>query len=314
VLLAAKLGLADLLNDGPVSIGDLARATDTHPGSLYRLMRALASREVFSEDADGRFSLTGMADPLRSDAPNSARTWALFSGSEANLLTWANLEHSVRTGRPAFEHVYGKAWFDYLDEQPDLAAIFNDLMTGETTDEAAAIVAAHDFSSYQRIVDVGGGHGALLALILDRHPHASGVLFDLPQVIASARGPLDLHFAQRRATKTAGDFFDAVPPGGDAYVLKYIVHDWDDDRAVTILTNCRQAMAEDGRVLLAEMVLPPRNVPSPAKWLDLTMLLYFHSRERTEAEYRELLRQAGLQLVTVTPTASPFSILEAVRS
>src|SRR5829696_7029229 len=153
VLLAAKLGIADLLSDGPVSISDLARATDTHPGSLYRVMRALASREVFSEDADGRFALTDMADPLRSDAPNSARTWALFSGSEANLLTWANLEHSVRTGRPAFEHVYGKAWFDYLDEQPDLAAIFNDLMTGGTTDKAAAIVAAHDFSSYRQVVD-----------------------------------------------------------------------------------------------------------------------------------------------------------------
>ncbi|MDQ4075618.1 MAG: helix-turn-helix domain-containing protein [Chloroflexota bacterium] len=314
ILLAAKLGIADLLQDGPLSIAELARETDTHGSSLYRLMRALASRGVFRENADGRFALTELADPLRRNAPNSIRTFALFDGSQANLLTWANLEYSVRTGQPAFEHLYGKSWFDYLDEQPELAKIFNDVMTSGTTADAAAIVAAHDFSAYHKIVDVGGGHGALLALILDRNPQASGVLFDAPQVIASARGALDDYLAQGRAEKVAGNFFEAVPQGGDAYVLKFIVHDWDDDRAVTILENCRQAMAENGRVLLVEMIIPPGNVPSPAKFLDLTMLLYLHSRERTEDEYRDLLRQAGLRLVKATPTASPFSIIEAVRA
>ncbi len=314
VLLAAKLGIADLLSDGPLPITELARGTDTHALSLYRVMRALASHGVFREDADGRFSLTAMAAPLRSDAPEGVRPLALWMGSDANLLTWANLEYSVRTGKPAFEHVYGKAWFDYLDEQPELAKIFNDLMTGATTDEGAAIVAAHDFSPYQRIVDVGGGHGALLALILDRNPQVTGVLFDAPQVIASAHGALDEHVAQGRAEKTAGNFFEAVPQGGDAYVLKYIVHDWDDERAVTILTNCRQAMAEDGRVLLVEMSIPSGNVPSRGKWIDLTMLLFLHSRERTEDEYRDVLQQAGLHLVKITPTASPFSIIEAVRA
>ena len=311
ILVAANLGLADLLKDGPLSIADLAEATGTHAGSLYRMLRALASRGIFSEDADGRFSLTALADPLRSDAPDSIHNWALFVGSEAELQTWAHLSYSVRTGKPAFEHVFGKRWFDYLDEQPEMARIFNHLMTGGSTSDAAAIIEAYDFSVYRKIVDIGGGHGALLAHILEQNPQSSGVLFDAPSVIAGATGAIDTQVNQGRAEKVAGNFFEAVPNGGDAYVLKYIIHDWDDERAIMILKNCRQAMAENGRVLLVEMVIPAGNAPSPGKFLDLEMLLYFHSRERTEAEYRDLLQQAGLELITITPTASPFSIIEA---
>ena len=314
ILVAANLGLADLLKDGPLSIADLAEATGTHARSLYRMLRALASRGIFSEDADGRFSLTALADPLRSDAPDSIHNWALFVGSEAELQTWAHLSYSVRTGKPAFEHIFGKGWFDYLDEQPEMAQIFNHLMTGGSTSDAAAIIEAYDFSVYRKIVDVGGGHGALLAHILAQNPQSSGVLFDAPSVIVGATGAIDTHVDQGRAEKVAGNFFEAVPNGGDAYVLKYIIHDWDDERAVMILKNCRQAMAENGRVLLVEMVIPAGNAPSPGKFLDLEMLLYFHSRERTEAEYRDLLQQAGLELITITPTASPFSIIEAAAS
>ena len=313
VLLVARLGIADLLANGPRTVDDLARDTDTHPGALYRVLRALASRGMFHEAPDGRFSLTAAAAPLRRDHPESVYAWAVFSGSVENLRTWANLEHSVRTGQPAFEQEYGTAWFDYLDDQPGLATIFNDLMTENTRGDSAAIVAAHDFTGYRTIVDVGGGHGALLATILAQCPAATGILFDAPQVITSAAGPLDRYVTEGRASMVAGNFFESVPPDGDAYILKFIVHDWDDAHAITLLRNCRQAMTDGGRVLLVEMVVPPGNVPSPAKWLDLTMLLYFHSRERTEAEYRAVLGHAGLDLVSVTPTASRFSILEAVR-
>jgi hypothetical protein len=258
---------------------------------------------VFQEEPDGRFALTSLADPLRKSSPQSLCTWALFAGGESERLCWANLEYSVRTGKPAFEHLYGKGWFDYLEEQPQQAKIFNALMTGGSAADGAAIVAAHDFSVYQKIVDVGGGHGALLGQILEKNPQAVGVLFDAPSVIA---GALIEH-----AECVGGDFFEAVPEGGDAYVLKYIVHDWDEERALTILKNCRQAMAPGGRVLLVEIVLPPGNTPSQGKFLDLTMMLYFHSRERTESEYRELLAKAGLRLVRTTPTTGNFSVLEA---
>ena len=311
ILVAANLGLADLLKNGPLSIADLAEATGTHARSLYRMLRALASHGIFSEDADGRFSLTALADPLRSDAPDSIHNWALFVGSEAELQSWAHLSYSVRTGKPAFEHIFGKGWFDYLDEQPEMARIFNHLMTGGSISDAAAIIEAHDFSIYRKIVDIGGGHGALLAHILEHNPQSSGVLFDAPSVIAGATGAIDTQVNQGRVEKVAGNFFEAVPNGGDAYVLKYIIHDWDDERAIMILKNCRQAMAENGRVLLVEMVIPAGNAPSPGKFLDLEMLLYFYSRERTEAEYRDLLQQAGLELITITPSASPFSIIEA---
>ena len=217
ILVAANLDLADLLKDGPLSIADLAEATGTHAGSLYRMLRALASRGIFSEDADGRFSLTALADPLRSDAPDSIHNWALFVGSEAELQTWAHLSYSVRTGKPAFEHVFGKSWFDYLDEQPEMARIFNHLMTGGSKSDAAAIIEAHDFSIYRKIVDIGGGHGALLAHILEHNPQSSGVLFDAPSVIAGATGAIDTQVNQGRAERAAGNFFEAVPNGGDVY-------------------------------------------------------------------------------------------------
>ena len=311
ILVAANLGLADLLKNGPLSIADLAEATGTHPRSLYRMLRALASRGIFSEEADGRFSLTALADPLRSDAPDSIRNGALFAGSEAELQTWAHLSYSVRTGKPAFEHLFGKGWFDYLDEQPEMAQIFNDLMTGGSTSDGTAIIEAHDFSVYRKIVDIGGGHGALLAQILEQNGQSSGVLFDAPSVIAGAKGAIDTQVNQGRASKVAGNFFEAVPNGGDVYVLKYIIHDWDDEQAIMILKNCRQAMAENGRVLLVETVIPDGNAPSIGKFLDLEMMLYFYSRERTESEYSDLLQQAGFEVIKITPTASQFSIIEA---
>ena len=311
VVVAAQLCVADLLARGPRSIADLSAATAADAPSLYRVLRALASRGLFREDDDQRFSLTPLAEPLRQDAAHSIRPQALWCGSEAYRRTWGHLAYSVRTGEPAFDHVHGKPFFDYLAEQPAFAKIFNDVMTSASSDEGAAIAAAHDFSGYRRIVDVGGGHGALLAAVLDRYPRPLGVLFDLPDVVETARGAIDSHIAAGRVEKLAGDFSEAVPPDGDAYLLKWIVHDWDDEAAIRILTNCRTAMAPAGTVLVVEVVIPQGTAGSDATRLDTTMLVFTGSRERTEREYRELLHRAGLTLAKTTPTASPFTILEA---
>jgi hypothetical protein len=310
-VVAAQLGVADLLASGPRSIVDLSAATGVDAQSLYRVLGALASRGLFREDDGKRFSLTPLAEPLGQDAPHSIRPQALWSGSEAYRRTWGDLAYSVRTGRPAFDHVYGKPFFDYLAEDPAFAKIFNDVMTSDSSDEGASIAAAHDFSGYRRIVDVGGGHGALLAAILDRYPGPLGLLFDLPDVVDTARGAIDRHIAAGRVEKVAGDFSEAVPDAGDAYLLKWIVHDWDDEAAIRILTNCGTAMAPAGKVLLVEVVIPQGTAGSDATRLDTTMLVFTGSRERTEGEYRELLHRAGLTLVKIAPTASPFSILEA---
>ncbi len=314
ILVAVKLGIADLLKDGPRTIIDLAKATGSHSRSLYRMMRALASRGMFSEGADRRFSLTSLASPLLADAPDSVRTWALWIGSEVNLRTWADLSYSVRTGQPAFEHMYGKALFDYLGEQPEMAKIYNNLMTSGVSGDGAAIANGHDFSSYRKIVDIGGGHGAQLAYILERYTGLYGVLFDAPPVIAGVKGAIVEYIAQGRAEKVAGNFFEAVPNGGDVYMLRQVIHDWDDEQAAAILRNCRRAMAENGKILIVEEVIPPGNEPSSGKFTDLNMLLYVGGLERTETEYRDLLQQAGLVLARTITTASSFSIMEAVPS
>jgi O-methyltransferase domain len=196
-------------------------------------------------------------------------------------VTWGDLGYSVRTGQPAFDHVYGKPFFDYLAEDLALAKIFNDVMTSASSDEGAAIAAAHDFSGYRRIVDVGGGHGALLATVLDRYQGPLGVLFDLPDVVQTAHGAIDSYIAAGRVEKMAGDFSEAVPLGADAYLLKWIVHDWDDEAAVRILTNCRTAMAPTGKVLLVEVVIPEGTAGADSTSLDTTMLVFTGSRERS---------------------------------
>jgi hypothetical protein len=311
VVAAAQLGIADLVKDGPRSPADLAELSGTHEPSLYRLMRYLASRGIFVEGADQRFSMTASAEPLREDHPQSIRAFALFCGSEFYQRAWGGLADSVRTGQPAFERVYGKPFFDYLAEHSDMAQIFNGVMTRGTLREATAIADRHGFNRYRTIVDVGGGHGTLLAQILDLHPDPVGVLFDSPEVIAGAHGSIDTHVAGGRMQTVAGDFFEAVPTGADAYLLKSIIHDWDDEQAVAILKNCRAAMAADARVLIVDLIVAEGNVESAAKHRDMTMLVFLHGRERTQDEYRHLLARAGLRLVQTTPTDSGLSIIEA---
>lgn len=312
IFVAAKLGIADLLVDGPKSSDELAAAVGAHPGALYRTLRALAGLGIFHEIEGRRFDLTPLAEPLRSDVPGSVRAWATVCGDDWHLRMWSEILYSVKTGLGAFPHVHGVGAFEYFQQHPEKGAVFYEAMTNLTAQVSAAVLAAYDFSGLRRIVDVGCGNGTFTTAILGTHPHLASTLFDLPPVIEQARGVVAAAGLAGRCDFAAGDFFQSVPAGGDAYVLKNIVHDWNDELAVTLLRNCRQAMAADGRVLIVEMVVQPGNDPSPAKMFDITMMVAEGGQERTEAEHRQLLQAAGLRLSRVVPTPSPVSVIEAL--
>jgi SAM-dependent methyltransferase len=308
---AAKLGLADLLRDGPRGSDDLAAAVGAHPGALYRVLRALASLGIFREVEAGRFAMTPLAEPLRSDVPGSVRAWATVCGEDWHLRMWSDILYSVRTGLGAFPHVYGMGSFEYFQQHQEAGAVFYQAMTDLTAQVSAAVLAAYDFSGLHRIVDVGCGNGTFTEAILQGYPQLTSTLFDIPPVIEAARGVLGAAGLAGRCDFSAGDFFASVPSGGDAYVLKNIVHDWSDERATLLLANCRRAMPAHGRLLIVEMVVQPGNDPSPAKMFDITMLVAEGGQERTEAEHRRLLRAAGFELSRIVPTPSPVSVIEA---
>jgi hypothetical protein len=308
----AKLGIADLLRDGAKHSEELAQAVGAHPRTLYRVLRALASLGVFAEDQAQRFHLTPLADLLRTDNPESLRALAIFYGEAWVWHAEGALLYSVRTGQAAFHQVHGMGPFDYYAQHADAAACFNAAMTSLSGQELAAVIAAYDFAGMATIVDVGGGQGALLAEILQTYPQMHGVLFDLPAVVESAQPLLEAEGVAARCTRVAGDFFHTIPGGGDAYILKRVIHDWDDAPAEAILTHCRRAMAAHSRLLLMERVIPPGNAPSLGKLADITMLLHYGALERTEAEYRALLEAAGFTLGRIIPTQTPLSIIEGV--
>lgn len=311
VTLAAELGIADLLANGPRSSDDLARTTSTHPGSLYRLLRLLSVFGVFSEVEPHRFEQTPLSELLRSGTPGSMRAWMRMVGLPAWGPMFAEAMHSVKTGEPSFKRSAGVEFFDYVTAHPREGEIFNEAMTAFGQGVVAAVVQAYDFGNIRRLVDVGGGHGSLMAAILQAHPHLNGTLFDLPHVVEGARSALSAAAVADRCEIAGGDFFESVPPGGDAYVLKWIIHDWDRDRAVAILRNCRRAMNPTGRLLLIESVIPGPDEPHPGKIMDFIMLLGLGGQERTEQQYAGLLREAGFDLSKVVPTASPMSVIEA---
>jgi hypothetical protein len=304
----AKLGITDQLQDGAKPVETLAEATQTHAGSLRRVLRALASMDVFAEEDDGRFGLTPLSNCLRTGVPGSLRAFAIMLGEPAHRRPWDEVLYSVRTGRSAFEHVFGMPHFRYFAEHPEAARVFNEGMTSRSGQENDAIVSAYDFSALKTVIDIGAGEGTLLAAILQSSTKTRGVLFDLPHVIAAART------AQvARCDFREGDFFDAVPEGGDAYILKKVIHDWDDERASLILSNCRKAMPATGRLLLVEPIVPAGNTASFNKLLDVLMLIWTSGgRERTEAEHGALLMSTGFKPVRVVPTKSLLSIIEAV--
>jgi C-methyltransferase len=309
---AAELGIADALAAGPLTASDLARDVGADPDAVNRLMRALVGRGVFRRRRDGTYALNKLADTLRTDAPVSMRAAAMFYGSPQHREYWSNLADSVRTGKAIVPVLLGKGFFDHLNDDVRLAALFHGAMTSISGMAEHTIVAAYDFKRCQTIVDVGGGHGRLLAAILSAAPPARGVLYDLPEVVADAPAQLRKLGAAERVRVEAGSFFESVPAGADAYVLKHIIHDWPDDEAVAILNNVRAACGANATVLLAEFVIPEHDRDFPGKWGDLEMLLGVNGRERTAAEYRALLARSGLRMTRIVPTASPFSLVEAV--
>lgn len=311
IYVAAKLGLADLLAAGPKTADELAKAAGVHSRSLYRLLRALASFGIFAEDAKGCFGMTALAEQLLSDKPHSLRPFALSYGESWWWGAWGGLLHSVRTGETAFDHVHGRGVFDYLGDDEEAAAIFNANMTAMTKTEAQAVVAAYDFSGVGVLVDVGGGHGALTAAILKKHSRTRAIVFDRPSVIEGAENHLAKEGITDRYQLVSGDFFESIPRGGDIYTLKDIVHDWNDERVIAILYNCRRAMTKEATLLIMERVIPPGNEPALGKMIDINMLVMTGGMERTESEYRKLLDSAGFVLDRVVPTSGETSVIEA---
>lgn len=309
---AAKFGIADQLKDGPRSVEQMADATSTNADALYRLLRALASKGIFAEGEPRQFSLTPLAELLQSDVPGSKRALALMSGDE-QFRAWAEIAYSIQTGKIAFDKVYGKPIFAYLGDNPDKARIFDAAMVGIHGRESDVILSAYDFSGIGVVADIGGGNGSQITGILQKHMGMKGILFDLPHVIERAKNQIESAGLSDRCQLVAGNFFKAVPDGADAYMMRHIIHDWDDEKSLTILRNCHQAMSSSGKLLIVESVIPSGNDPFGGKFLDLVMLLIPGGKERNEVEYQVLLGKAGFELVQVVPTGTEVSIIEAKK-
>ena len=313
LFVAAKLGIAEALADGPQDAEAVAGAVGAQPDALRRLLRGLASEGLLDERPDGRFDLTPLGTCLRGDVPGSMRG-AILARGDVYYAATAGLLDAVRHGGSAFERVHGLSFFEYLGQHPEQGAAFQGSMTDRSRQEAADVVAAYDFGRFARLVDVGGGHGILLEAILRSTPRLHGVLLDRPPVAEAARERLASAGLAERCTFVPGDFFAAVPPGGDAYLLSRVIHDWNDDEAIHILARCRAAMADNATLLLVEAILPERAQDQPATIrMDVHMLALFHGRERTVTEFERLLGAAGLRRVGVVPTRSPagLGVIEA---
>jgi len=309
---AAKFSIADHLKDGPRSVEELAEATSTNADALYRLLRALASVGIFAEVESRRFELTPLAEPLQSDVAGSKRALALMSGDE-QFRAWAEIDYSIQTGGTAFEKVFGKPIFDYLGDHPDKARIFDAAMVGIHGRESNAVLDAYDFSGIGIVADIGGGNGSQMIDLLTKHTEMKGILFDLPHVIERAKDRIESAGLSDRCELVEGSFFEAVPQGADAYMMRHIIHDWDDDNLQTILSNCHKAMSSDSKLLVVESVIPLGNDPFGGKFLDLVMLLIPGGKERTEDEYRTLFGRAGFELTRVIPTGTEVSIIEGTK-
>jgi len=310
IFAAAKLGIADLLTDGSKSIEELAKATGTIEDRLYRALRVLASMGIFAESPNRHFELTELAEPLRSDSPDSLRNLAIMMGSEWHVRSWANILYSLKNKASAFECAYKTSLFDYLQDNPKDAGVFNDAMTTTSQKQAAAICRAYDFPEVGTIVDVGGGHGYLLAQILKAHPNLRGILFDQTSVVKDAGPFLESEELTERCQIAAGSFFAGVPQGGNVYVLKHIIHDFDDDDALKILRNCCSVMTPNDRILVIDIVFPQGNSSFLKTWMDVEMMLLLNGKERTEVEFQELFSRAGFKLNRIIPTRSEDSIVE----
>jgi hypothetical protein len=315
IAVVVGLGIPDQLASGSQKVDDLAQATETHPGALYRVLRLLAGVGLFEETAPRAFHLTPLGHGLRSAVAGSMGSTALMHLDSARWRSWDDLLYSVRTGAIAFPRVHGVEIFDYLREHPDAAETFQQAMTANTARSGAAITQVYDFSGLERVVDIGGGHGLFLATILQAYPTLIGVLFDQPEVVAGASRTLAAAGVADRCEIVNGDFFSEVPQGGNLYLLRQIIHDWDDERATLILANCRRAMPASGKVLVIEGMLSEDYQQSlPVLQLDLEMLVNYGGLQRTKDEYRALFTAAGFRLGRVIPLGDPgqFSAFEAL--
>ena len=315
VYVAAYLNLADLLADAPQDAAGLAAQVNVHGPTLYRVLRVLAAAGVFTENEDGTFSNTELSNLLRQEVPGSLHALALMFGDKTSWLPWEDLAYSVKTGSSAFEHVFGMPYFDYLSKHPANAQLFDKAMISSSSMVNDAIVAAYDFSSIKVLVDIGGGRGATLAHILKANPHLLGMLFDLPHVTTAAKEYLGSMGVSDRCEVVAGNFFESVLSGGDAYFMKHILHELGDEQCHLLLQRCHAAMGKNGKLLIVEKIIPPGNEPFDGKLLDLHMLIMMHDgRERTKLEYQKLFEASGFRLSRVVDTNSPWSVLEAVKA
>jgi len=317
LFLAARLGIADLLADGPRHFSQLAESTGMHAPSLNRVLRLIASIGVFEERENGQFALTPTGDSLRAGVPGSSRAMVLLFGGDRIQDAWRDLEYAVRTGDPVFRKRGITDPFAEMAKDPEAAANFDAAMADFTKIAALAVAAVYDFAPIRTVVDVGGGNGALLIGILKAHPHLRGIVYDQPHVVARAKPQIAEGGLAARCEAVGGDFFKNVPPGADAYMLKHVIHDWNDDDSLTILRNCRDAMAENGKLLIVENVYPPRIDQSVASRgaaaNDVNMLVNTGGRQRSEAEFRALYQAAGFALTRIVP--SPVvSVIEGVRT
>jgi hypothetical protein len=307
----ARLGIPDLVEHGPKSADELGAQVGADPRALYRLMRATACVGVLSEGPDGKFSETPLSAVLRSNANPSLKGFAIMHGREWHGLGWSHLDYCVRTGKQALDKIYGMPIFQFFQQHPEEAQLFNQSMSDLSTIDSPAVADAYSFGEIQSIVDVGGGHGLLLATILSRNAHLKGTLYEVPHVVDGAKnGPLKPFMD--RCTLASGDMFSAVPTGADAYIMKHIIHDWPDDLCIKILKACRKGVNPGGKLLVVDNVIRPGNEFAPGKFLDLQMLIFPGGCERTEKQFRDLFAAAGWRLTRVIPTAAIESIVEGV--
>jgi len=310
----AELGLADHLVGGPRSAAELAEATGAKANAVHRVLRLLASLGIFEQAGDETYALNDAARLLCTDTPGSLRGSARFLPDPLHFRVYADMLHSVRTGEPAVEKALGMPVFEYLEQNPEYSKIFNEAMTATSVAAANAAIEAYDFKRYATIVDVGGGHGEVLMSILRACPDSRGIVADLGHVVEGAAGRIAAAGLSDRCRTAACDFFQAVPEGGDLYLMKYIIHDWDDERARTILGNIGKAIGDRSCTLvLLEMVVPEEPVPHISKVIDLEMLAMPGGRERTAKQYAALFESSGFRLRKVFPTNSYFSVIEAVK-
>jgi SAM-dependent methyltransferase len=310
----AELGVADHVVDGPLPVEEIAERTGAHAPSLYRAMRAAASKGVFTEVAPRVFGLTELAATLRSTVEGSLRDVFRMQGQPFIREVYADIGHSIRTGEPAFEHVHGTDLFTYLSTRPEKSKLFSDAMGNAIRHVQRAALDAYDLSGVRHLVDIGGAHGQLMAAILRRYPSITGVVFDLPEVVRGAAEVLEEAGVADRAELVSGDYFTAVPAGGDAYVLSHVVHQLSDTDAIRVLRNIRDVMAPRGRVILVDPVLPEGDTPHAGKFMDITMMALTRGRDRTEREIVDVLANAGLRHVDTIGSAAPSSVVVAVAA